>query len=484
MKKGSNTRNISTLVVATTLLMAATAHAATPAQTCESGKNGAAGKYALCLLKAQAKFVKGGEVDAAGYDAAVLKCDAKYGGKWQSLETKAGGMCPSTGDETSIQDFLDACIFSAEDALGGGVLPSDVVTCNADLGTCTGSLGTCTGNLATCNGNLATCNSDLSSTNADLGVCNGDLGNCTASLGTCTGDLATCNGNLATCNSDLSSTNADLTTCSGDLATANSGTAAAGDVLSGKTFTSTAGLGATGTMPNNGGVTLTPTTSDQAIAAGYHDGSGECAGDADLVAGNIKNGVNLFGVTGTASAGGLQETGQTLCYNTGGTVIACAGTGQDGELQKGVANSFTDNGDGTITDNLTGLMWEKLSDDGTIHDKDTIYTWANAFADKVATLNSTVFAGYSDWRVPNAKELQTLQNFGAVNPATFTAFNTACSAACTVLTCSCTRSYYYWSSTTYQYFPSSAWIVSFNYANTSNGNKTDSYSVRAVRAGS
>jgi hypothetical protein len=59
------------------------------------------------------------------------------------------------------------------------------------------------------------------------------------------------------------------------------------------------------------------------------------------------------------------KTGQTTAY----------GTGSDGDLQKGTARSYTDNGDGTITDNVTGLMWEKKSDDGGIHDKDNMYTW-------------------------------------------------------------------------------------------------------------
>jgi len=55
----------------------------------------------------------------------------------------------------------------------------------------------------------------------------------------------------------------------------------------------------------------------------------------------------------------LPKTGQTICYDTSGNVISCAGTGQDGEIQAGVAwpePRFADNGDGTITDNLTGLM--------------------------------------------------------------------------------------------------------------------------------
>src|SRR3990170_852984 len=65
------------------------------------------------------------------------------------------------------------------------------------------------------------------------------------------------------------------------------------------------------------------------------------------------------------SQGGIIElprTGQTTCYDTAGIVILCAGTGQDVEIQAGVpwpTPRFTDNGNSTVTDNLTGLMWTK-----------------------------------------------------------------------------------------------------------------------------
>jgi len=236
-----------------------------------------------------------------------------------------------------------------------------------------------------------------------------------------------------------------------------SGNAAAGDVLTGKTFSNASGAG-TGTMPNNGAVNITPGTSAQTVAAGYHNGSGTVAGDADLVASNIVSGVNLFGVTGTALPAQTLKTGQTTCYDSAGTVIACAGTRQDGDLQKGVALSYTvDNVNGTITDTKTGLMWEKLSDDGTVHDKDNTYTWTNAFA-KITTLNTANYAGHNDWRLPNIKELETLANFGTYSPALDPVFNTACAPSCTVTTCSCDAANFYWSSTSLAPLPNFAWI--------------------------
>ncbi len=64
-----------------------------------------------------------------------------------------------------------------------------------------------------------------------------------------------------------------------------------------------------------------------------------------------------------AGSAPVEDTGQQTCYDPTGTTmdtVACAGTGQDGELQRGVTwptPGFTDNEDGTMTDNLTGLIW-------------------------------------------------------------------------------------------------------------------------------
>lgn len=92
----------------------------------------------------------------------------------------------------------------------------------------------------------------------------------------------------------------------------NLGDATAEDVVAGKTFTSAAGLMASGSMPTQEAQTITPGTSDQVIQAGvYLGGDQTVVGDANLVAGNIKSGVSIFGVAGTyvgsgGSGGGIQ----------------------------------------------------------------------------------------------------------------------------------------------------------------------------------
>jgi hypothetical protein len=95
--------------------------------------------------------------------------------------------------------------------------------------------------------------------------------------------------------------------------------------------------------------------------------------------------VKLSNCTPRAGTGaGLLRTGQTQCYASGGGLISCTGTGQDGE---GVARSYTDNPDGTITDNASTLIWEKLTADTTsIHYVNTIYDdWSESFG-KIARL--------------------------------------------------------------------------------------------------
>ncbi|MFN2426809.1 MAG: DUF1566 domain-containing protein [Candidatus Binatia bacterium] len=179
-------------------------------------------------------------------------------------------------------------------------------------------------------------------------------------------------------------------------------------------------------------------------------------------------------------------SGQTDCWSVAGASIPCAGTGQDGEAPTGYPASFTNNGNGTITDGRTGLMWELLTDDGTIHDWNNTYTWAAAFT-KVNDLNTAVFGGHSDWRVPNVREVQSLVDFGRTAPTIDPVFSSGFVVGCGPASCSLTQSGLYWTSTSVQTSPSFhwAWYVSFGAGSTDGHatNKSLPRFVRAVRSG-
>ena len=178
----------------------------------------------------------------------------------------------------------------------------------------------------------------------------------------------------------------------------------------------------------------------------------------------------------------LPATGQVTCSDSTGSAIPCAGTGHDGDVQAGAVLAYQDNGDGTVTDLHTGLMWEKLSDDGSVHDLDNTYTWDLAFSVKVATLNIMAFAGHADWRLPNFKELVGILDVETSTPTASAAFNTDCASGCSVTTCSCTFSTGYWSSTSVPSGALLAYFVNFDSARVSLGSKTTSLlRVRAVR---
>jgi hypothetical protein len=202
----------------------------------------------------------------------------------------------------------------------------------------------------------------------------------------------------------------------------------------------------------------------------------------DAIVGRISKtfGWRVRAVRGASSC--LPATGQTTCWNSSGTVIPCTGTGQDGELQEGAPLSYADNGDGTVSDSNTGLMWEKQSDDGSVHDRDTFYTWDQAFSSHVATLNTMAFAGYTDWRVPNVRELHSIVNYENALPSVSAAFNTSCTPGCTVLTCSCTAgNERYWSSSSGASGPVNGWENQEGFVGLLG--KAAASKVRAVRGG-
>jgi hypothetical protein len=166
----------------------------------------------------------------------------------------------------------------------------------------------------------------------------------------------------------------------------------------------------------------------------------------------------------------LPKTGQRSCYDAVGAIISCSGTGQDGEIQSGVLwqNPRYAVINECVTDQLTGLMWSKNGNMAGLK------TWQGAL-DFVASINSgNGLCGYKDWRLPNILEMTSLINYqekDAYNYLNMQGFSDVVGS-------------YYWTSTTNQYSPDSAWYVhlednfAYDYAH-----KTTNYWFWPVRNG-
>ena len=162
------------------------------------------------------------------------------------------------------------------------------------------------------------------------------------------------------------------------------------------------------------------------------------------------------------SSAGVAKTGQTECWDGDGASISCTGTGQDGEYQAGTSASprFTDNSDGTVTDNLTKLIWLKDADCFGAQTWSNALTSSNTLATGACSLTDASAAG--EWRLPNMNELHSLIDFGSFDPALpagdpFTNV----------------RSDYYWSSTSHVMAPGFAWYVSLTDGTISNAGKSN-----------
>ena len=119
----------------------------------------------------------------------------------------------------------------------------------------------------------------------------------------------------------------------------------------------------------------------------------------------------------------LPKTGQTVSYG---------GEKDDGYYQMGnpVTPRFTAGtgaATGTVTDNVTGLMWEQKTYSG-ISNVTNYYTWFdafNVFLNGPQGLNTANFAGHKDWRIPNINELQSIVDYsqtGTTGPTIYSIF--------------------------------------------------------------
>lgn len=124
--------------------------------------------------------------------------------------------------------------------------------------------------------------------------------------------------------------------------------------------------------------------------------------------------------------GYLPDTGQTFSYT--------ATKGEDSDYEYH-APSYKDNGDGTVTDNNTGLMWQK-TDGGEM-----------SFENASTYCKSLSVAGHNDWRIPTSHELFSIHLFDNVNPALNTSFFTKTAAE------------YWWTSDVRADLTSSVWVT-------------------------
>src|SRR5262249_19814209 len=113
----------------------------------------------------------------------------------------------------------------------------------------------------------------------------------------------------------------------------------------------------------------------------------------------------------------VPQTGQRTCFGVDGKEIPCKGTGQDGETQAGMPwpdPRFTDNGDGTVTDNLTSLIWLKNANPFGMRIWEQALEDCNTLASGSYGLRDGSKAG--DWHLPSIKEIESLVDYGAYAP--------------------------------------------------------------------
>lgn len=181
-----------------------------------------------------------------------------------------------------------------------------------------------------------------------------------------------------------------------------------------------------------------------------------------------------FYVIGGGGSASVPKTGQTTSY----------ATRDDGALQKGVAwptPRFTDNGNGTVTDKLTKLIWMKKANAFDTKNWADALTTANGLKSGDAGTGLTDGSKAGDWRLPNVRELQSLIDYAFFNPALPNTLGTGKWAEGNPF--QGVQSSYYWSSSTDTNNTTYAWAVAFNVGNVLFGDKSGGGYVWCVRAG-
>jgi hypothetical protein len=160
----------------------------------------------------------------------------------------------------------------------------------------------------------------------------------------------------------------------------------------------------------------------------------------------------------TNAGGGIGNKPKSETISAGGTFRYHARCVRDVTTPITIANHFTDNANGTITDNVTQLVWQKVPNA-------TAVTWENtlAYAEGLSLGSST------DWRLPNIKELQSLNDESSTNPSVNTTFFSTIGVK------------NYWSSTSLPNQTTKAWYFNTQFGTTTYDTKTNTNYVICVK---
>jgi hypothetical protein len=160
----------------------------------------------------------------------------------------------------------------------------------------------------------------------------------------------------------------------------------------------------------------------------------------------------------TNAGGGIGNHPKTETISAGGTKKFHVRAVRGIFMPEPIANHFTDNGNGTITDNVTNLVWQK------IHSTDSL-SWEQS----LTYADTTTIGGYTDWRLPNIKELQSINDENLINPSVNNTFfsNVGVNK--------------FWSSTSLPNQTTKAWYLSTQFGITTYDAKTVKHYIYCVR---
>ena len=160
----------------------------------------------------------------------------------------------------------------------------------------------------------------------------------------------------------------------------------------------------------------------------------------------------------TNAGGGIGNHPKTETISAGGTKKFHVRAVRGIFIPEPIANHFTDNGNGTITDNVTNLVWQK------IHSTDSL-NWEQS----LTYADTATIGGYTDWRLPNIKELQSINDENLINPSVNSSFfsNVGVNK--------------FWSSTSLPNQTAKAWYLSTQFGITTYDAKTVKHYIYCVR---